>query len=87
MTIEEVWNKIQKHEGETFSTKTGIQFSYSIKKEIIYIIGYEKTRHFKKEDLEKIIINPEFNDTQWNKKIYASYYACAILSDERIGAR
>ena len=53
MTIEEVWNKIQKHEGETFSTKTGIQFSYSIKNEIIYIIGYEKTRHFKKEDLEK----------------------------------
>ena len=87
MTIEEVWNKIQEHEGETFSTKTGIQFSYSIKNEIIYIIGYEKTRHFKKEDLEKIIINPEFNDTQRNKKIYASYYACAILSDERIGAR
>ena len=87
MTIEEVWNKIQKHEGETFSTKTGIQFSYSIKNEIIYIIGYEKTRHFKKEDLEKIINNPELNDAQWNKKSYASYYACAILSDERIGAR
>ena len=87
MTIEEVWNKIQKHEGETFSTKTGIQFSYSIKNEIIYIICYEKTRHFKKEDLEKIINNPELNDAQWNKKIYASYYACAILSDERIGAR
>lgn len=52
-----------------------------------YIVGYEKTRHFKKEDLEKIILNQEFNDTQWNKKIYASYYACAILSDERIGAR
>ena len=47
----------------------------------------KKTRHFKKEDLEKIIINPEFNDAKWNKKIYASYYACAILSDERIGAR
>ena len=29
-----------------------------------YIVGYEKTRHFKKEDLEKIILNQEFNDTQ-----------------------
>ena len=32
MTIEEVWNKIQKHEGEIFSTKKGIKFSYLIKK-------------------------------------------------------
>lgn len=87
MTIEEVWNKIQNHEGEIFSTKTGIKFSYSIKNERIDIVGYEKTKHFKKEDLEKIINNPELNDAQWNKKIYASYYACAILSDERIGAR
>ena len=31
MTIEEVWNKIQKHEGEIFSTKKGIKFSYLIK--------------------------------------------------------
>lgn len=46
MTIEEVWNKIQKHEGETFSTKTGIRFSFLIKNERIYIVGYEKTRDF-----------------------------------------
>ena len=36
MTIEEVWNKIKKHEGERLSTKTGIQFSYLIKNERIY---------------------------------------------------
>ena len=87
MTFEEVWDNIQKHEGEIFRTKTGIKFSYLIKNERIYIVGYEKTKHIKKEDLEKIINNPELNDAQWNKKIYASYYACAILSDERIGAR
>ena len=87
MTFEEVWDNIQKHEGEIYRTKTGIKFSYLIKNERIYIVGYEKTKHFKKEDLEKIINNPELNDAQWNKKIYASYYACAILSDERIGAR
>ena len=51
------------------------------------LLVMKKTKHFKKEDLEKIINNPELNDAQWNKKIYASYYACAILSDERIGAR
>ena len=39
MTIEEVWNKIKKHEGETFSTKTGIQFSYFKKmKEYILLV-------------------------------------------------
>ena len=52
-----------------------------------YILLVMKKKHFKKEDLEKIINNPELNDAQWNKKIYSSYYACAILSDERIGAR
>ena len=40
--FEEVWDNIQKHEGEIFRTKTGIKFSYLIKNERIYIVGYEK---------------------------------------------
>ena len=46
MTFEEVWDNIQKHEGKTFSTKTGIKFSYLIKNERIYIVGYEKNKAF-----------------------------------------
>ena len=46
MTFEEVWDNIQKHEGEIFRTKTGIKFSYLIKNERIYIVGYEKNKAF-----------------------------------------
>ena len=45
MTIEEVWNKIQKHEGEIFSTKKGIKFSYLIKNERIYVSSLDSHTH------------------------------------------
>lgn len=79
----EVWNRIIENEGNTFKTKTGIEFNYQICKD--GLITSRTTYRLSKSDFKKAFdIMPIDAPGKINSIVRGPAYIWAILNDERI---
>ena len=82
-SIIEVWSRIQQHEGETFKTITGKEFSYSIHGAVI---NPSRTDwNIPKSHVEKLLERvPIKNPGEITDDVMGPSYLWGILNDERI---
>ncbi len=80
----DIWNKIICHEGETFKTITGIEYSYVVYTDYI-LINNDNRRHITKEmfDLAMKIENPSPSKLQ-KADVWGPSYVYGIVTDKRI---
>ena len=82
VSIIEVWSRIQQHEGETFKTITGKEFSYSIHGAVI---NPSRTDwNITKSHVEKSLERVPLKDTTEIQDLMGPSYLWGILNDERI---
>jgi hypothetical protein len=82
-SIIEVWPRIKKHEGDTFKTITGLEFSYSIDGNIIN--PSRTNQNIPKSHVEKLLERvPIKNPGEISDDVRGSAYLWGILHDERI---
>jgi len=82
-SIDKVWSRIKSHEGETFTTKTGLEFSYSVSGEVLRPSRTEY--NLPKSEFEKALPLVPFNGPGViNDLVRGPAYVWAILHDARI---
>ena len=84
MNIETIWSNIKSHEGETFRTVRGVEYTYVVVEDYI-LINDDKKRRITK-DLIKIALtinNPSPSKIQ-REGIWGPSYVYGIITDERI---
>ena len=81
-TIVEVWSRIKEHEGDTFKTITGLEFSYSIDGDSI--IPSRTDWNIPKSHVEKLLERVPFKDTTEIQDVMGPSYLWGILNDKRI---
>ena len=88
MNIQNIWNNILKHKGETFLTVTGLEFTYVvIDDHTIRPYRDGKTRWpLSKNLFEKALSFPQekYGTSEFTNAIIGSAYVRALLMDERI---
>ena len=85
--IKTIWERIERYEGETFHTKTGIPFEYeSYGHESIKPIPHNGSKIFpiSKETIEQALYLIPLKNTTPLQKFKAPSYIFAILTDKRI---
>ncbi|MBO5938287.1 MAG: hypothetical protein J6Q82_02160 [Clostridia bacterium] len=82
--INQVWQNICRHEGESFSTIRGISYQYVVKENYI-LINNDPRRKVKKEAIEKALLiqNPSPSKLQ-QEGFWANSYLYGIITDARI---
>ncbi len=85
-SFEEVWTRILKRAGETFFTKTGIRFSYSVKGERLLLnrTNYELS---KRDFMKAYSQVPLKGPSGIASMVRGSSYVWAILHDARISLK
>ena len=84
MDIEKVWNNIKSHEGETFRTVRGIEFTYVVVEDYI-LINDDKKRRITKDSIKTAItINNHSPSKIKQEGIWGPSYVCGIITDKRI---
>jgi hypothetical protein len=86
MSIDEIWRNILKNEGNTFYTKTGIDFLYSVNGNSLYPKPSNGSTIFPitKTTLEDAMELMPLRNTVPLQKYKAPSYIYAILTDKRI---
>lgn len=89
MNISTVWNNILAHEGETFETATGLEFTYVVlddKNIQPYRDGqirWKLSKHVFEKALE--FRRCDYSSKEFNNTIIGSSYVRGLLEDPRIG--
>ena len=83
-SIIEVWSRIKEHEGDTFKTITGLEFSYSIDGDSI--IPSRTDWNIPKSHVGKSLERVPLKDTTEIKDLMGPSYLWGILNDERISS-
>jgi len=85
-TFYEVWGKIESHEGKTFRTKRGLDFTYEIDGNSIIPIRDGRTVYMiSKRDVEEAFSRlPLKGPGEISKLVRGPTYIWAILNDKRI---
>ncbi len=88
MDINSVWNNILKHEGETFETARGLEFTYVVIDEnnIQPYRDGETRWKLSKNLFEKALKFPRYaySSKEFNNTIIGSSYVRGLLEDSRI---
>ena len=82
MTFEEVWFKIEKHAGETFRTKDGKEFTYTVQGDIF--ISDEPEQTISKNDFKKAYESLDIDLDEIIKIVKGPAFVWSVLHDERI---
>ncbi len=84
--FEEVWQRIQRHAGETFHTITALPFTYAAPGDYLRVTrdGNEVNRSLSKTNFRKAAEMMPVNGPGALKGRQGASYTWAILSDERI---
>ena len=84
MNIETIWSNIKSHEGETFRTVRGVEYTYVVVEDYI-LINDDKKRRITK-DLIKIAltINNLSPSKIQREGIWGPSYVYGIITDKRI---
>ena len=77
-----VWSRIKKHEGDTFKTITGLEFSYSIDGDSI--IPSRTDWNIPKSHVGKSLERVPLKDTTEIQDLMGPSYLWGILNDDRI---
>ena len=77
-----VWSRIKKHEGDTFKTITGLEFSYSIDGD--YIIPSRTDWKIPNSHIVTLLDRVPLKDTTEIQDVMGPSYLWGILNDERI---
>ncbi len=81
--IDEIWERIVKHEGETFHTKRGLPFTYEIRDNVFYPSRTEW--QIPRADFEKALeLVPFDGPGTVNKIVQGPSYVWSVLHDPRI---
>ena len=85
--FETIWDRICRHAGETFTTKTGLDFTYKVPGAFIRITraGHEIERSLSKANFAKAATMLPTDGPGALKERQGASYTWAILMDERIG--
>ena len=84
--IDEIWRRIERHEGEEFHTKKGLPFTYAIQGEIFR--SSRANRNIPRRDFEKALkIAPFDGPGDLNRMVQGPAYVWAVLHDPRIRQR
>ena len=86
VSIIEVWSRIKEHEGDTFKTITGLEFSYSIDGDNIISSSPETDVNIPKSHVEKSLERVPLKDTTEIQDLMGPSYLWGILNDERISS-
>ena len=79
--MDTIWSRIQKHIGETFYTKTGVEFSYHLRND--YIVLENTNRSIPRKQVEEALLIKSDKVSDYNK--YQGYaYLWGLLHDSRI---
>ena len=82
--IDKVWDKICKHDGETFYTVKKIQYTYTVKDNYI-LINNDSRRRITKESISKALEIPNLTCSKiQNEGIWGPSYIFGIITDSRI---
>lgn len=86
MRIDEIWQNIISHEGETFYTAKGLPFTYVVinDHEIVPYRGKETRWALSKNLLNKALDFKVFSGKEFNNSIIGSSYVRSLLEDRRI---
>jgi len=81
-SIEEVWQRIAAHEGQTFRQKRGGEFTYLIKGNAVY--PNRTNCHVSRVNFEKALARMPFENTVPLQDLQGPSYVYGILKDPRI---
>lgn len=85
-SFDEVWVRIQKRAGETFLTKTGIRFTYSVDGD--RLLPNRTSYSLSKRDFMKAYpLAPVKGPSEIASMVRGSSYVWAVLHDARISQR
>lgn len=84
MGIDAVWEKIQAHEGETFSTKKGVDFTYRMVGEQAIQTSQTDWLLSKANFLKAIRLMPVKGPSGFGQQVMGPSYVYALLTDPRI---
>jgi hypothetical protein len=82
MSFEEIWFKIEKYAGETFRTKDGQEFTYTVQGDIF--ISDEPEQTISKNDFKKAYQSPDVDPGEMVKIVKGPAFVWSVLHDKRI---
>lgn len=84
MNIETIWSNIKSHEGETFRTVRGVEYTYVVVEDYI-LINDDKKRKITKDLIKTALTinNPSPSKIQ-REGIWGPSYVYGIITDKRI---
>jgi hypothetical protein len=82
-TSTEVWHRIQAHQGEQFSTITGLSFTYDVDGDVL-VTDRTPSRLYSSEFERALAKVPLDRPRDINKLVRGPSYVWAILHDDRI---
>lgn len=77
-----IWEKIKQHQGETFHTVRGLEFSYRVEGE--KIIHTRSTETISRTDFEKAELLAPQKPSDLHNVVWGPSYVYAIITDPRI---
>ena len=83
--FDEIWERIEKHAGETFVQIRGEKFTYSVKKS--QVVPDRTNRNLPKSDFRKASAMLPLKNTVPVQQLQGPSYIYAILMDNRIRQR
>lgn len=84
MAVDGIWDEVARHSNETFETKTGIPFSYTVRGNVLHLHNTNHTlsRTQFEDAAARVGITKPFD----LRDLRGPSYTWAILQDSRIGA-
>ena len=82
-SFDKIWEKIKKYEGETFSTITGLKFTYEVHKKLFYP-SRAKYQISKSDFLRAHKMFPLKGPGEISKMVRGASYVWSVLNDKRI---
>ena len=84
MNIETIWSNIKSNEGETFRTIRGVEYTYVVVEDYIFINNDKKRRITKDSIKTAITINNPSPSKIQKQGIWGPSYVWGIITDKRI---
>jgi hypothetical protein len=84
MTLDELWDRIAGHEGQTFRLVRGREFTYEVKPGAVY--PSTVNRHMSRGQFEKALARTPLTKTTDVHDLQVPSYLFALMTDPRIGA-
>lgn len=77
-----IWEKVKLHEGETFYTKTGLEFTYTIRGETVHHTRSKAT--LSRSDFEKAVQLSPQKPSDLHNDVAGPSYVYAVINDPRL---